>query len=61
MQQQYDSESGEEFEELPPSESTNQMQTSWIQWFCSLEGNDVLVEVDKSFVNSPNSIRDLQE
>ena len=28
-------------------------EISWIEWFCSLEGNEFLVEIDESFLREP--------
>lgn len=35
---------------LESSEDEEMFIGSWIQWFCSLEGNDFLVEVDEDYI-----------
>jgi len=33
----------------------------WIQWFCSLEGNEFLVEVDEDYLRDPFNLYDLKQ
>ena len=33
---------------------------NWIQWFCSLEGHEYMVEVDESYIKDPFSLYGLQ-
>ena len=32
----------------------------WIQWFCSLEGHEFLVEVDLEYIRDPFNLKSLQ-
>jgi hypothetical protein len=32
----------------------------WIQWFCSLEGHEFLVDVDEEFIRDPFNLYGLQ-
>ena len=31
-------------------------QMGWIQWFCSLEGHEFLVDIDEEFIRDPFNI-----
>ena len=33
----------------------------WIQWFCPLEGNEFMVEVDEEYLNDPFNLYDLRQ
>jgi len=56
--EQYDSESAEENVDIEAlsDEVGNQ---GWIQWFCSLEGHEFLVEIDEDFIKDPFNITGL--
>ena len=32
----------------------------WVQWFCSLEGNDFLAEVDEEFIRDQSNLYGLK-
>jgi len=32
----------------------------WIQWFCTLEGNDFFVEIDEEFIRDPTNVYGLK-
>jgi len=34
---------------------------SWIQWFCSLEGHEFMVELDEDFIRDPFNLHGLQD
>ena len=36
-------------------------QIGWIKWFCSLEGNEFLVEIDTDYIQDPFNLQGLQE
>lgn len=47
--EQYDSESAEENVDIDAlSEEYSSM--GWIQWFCSLEGHEFMVEIEEEFI-----------
>ena len=33
---------------------------SWIQWFCSLEGHEFIVEIDEEYIRDPFNLYGLQ-
>lgn len=64
QQQNYNSESDDEqyeadtrFSDDPQNQNA---QIGWIQWFCSLEGHEYLVEVDTEFIRDPFNLTGLQ-
>lgn len=50
--EQYDSESAEENVDIEAL-SEEEGAAGWVQWFCSLEGHEFLVEVDEEFIKDP--------
>ena len=43
------------------SEDPADNHVGWIQWFCALEGNEYIVEVDSEFILEPFNLKSLQE
>ena len=58
--EQYDSESAEENVDIDAL-SEEYAQLGWIQWFCSLEGHEFLVEIEEEFIKDPFNLIGLQK
>jgi hypothetical protein len=42
------------------AEAEDAANMGWIQWFCSLEGHDYMVEVDADYIKDPFNLYGLQ-
>ena len=62
QQNQYNSESDEELQDDGnfSDDPVNSAMMGWIQWFCSLEGHEFMVEVDVEFIRDPMNLKQLQ-
>ena len=59
--QAYNSDSGEDNVDIEAiSDELGAGQMGWIQWFCSLEGHEFLVDIDEDFLKDPFNLYGLQ-
>ena len=59
--QAYNSDSGEDNVDIDAlSDELGGPQMGWIQWFCSLEGHEFLVEIDVDFIKDQFNLFGLQ-
>ena len=57
----YNSDSGDEHVDIDAlSDELAGGQMGWIQWFCSLEGHEFLVEIDEDYIKDSFNLYGLQ-